>query len=287
MGRTATVLTAGLVLALAGCPDDGGAGPGDDLRRDAVKVSADVPTDAADLPAEGIVDALPDAAPDVTAGDVPDAPPTDLPDVPDPCPTDFMAADGTPCAPEGRLCGGGCTDRCQFCNLLRCEGGAWRWMEVFPDPACQDAGPDGAADADGDLAVDAVADVAADAPVDAPVDAPADAADAPGADASDVSDACVGDACPDPCLRILATYEQRVQDARSCQADGECQILWGHCGVGLGGCWYAVNQTLAQADLDALSQPWVALSCTSGSICRCPPIPQKFACVDGACAAAP
>jgi hypothetical protein len=34
------------------------------------------------------------------------------------------AADSEPCATEGQICGG-CTDRCTFCNILRCERGNW------------------------------------------------------------------------------------------------------------------------------------------------------------------
>ena len=54
------------------------------------------------------------------------------------CPSDFFAADGTPCAEEGKFCGGGCTDPCQFCNVLRCEQGKWQWLEAPPNPNCND-----------------------------------------------------------------------------------------------------------------------------------------------------
>jgi len=47
----------------------------------------------------------------------------------------------TPCAPEGAVCGGPCTDECSFCNLLRCSGGVWNRVEVFPTP-CFQCGPD-------------------------------------------------------------------------------------------------------------------------------------------------
>jgi hypothetical protein len=34
------------------------------------------------------------------------------------------------------VCGGPCSDRCQWCNILRCEGGHWNHLEVSPDPRC-------------------------------------------------------------------------------------------------------------------------------------------------------
>ncbi|MCZ7681381.1 MAG: hypothetical protein M5U28_22345 [Sandaracinaceae bacterium] len=48
------------------------------------------------------------------------------------CPSDPSAV-GTPCAEEGRFCGG-CTDPCGFCNILRCEGGVWTRLEAPPPP---------------------------------------------------------------------------------------------------------------------------------------------------------
>lgn len=49
------------------------------------------------------------------------------------CPSDFLAAEGTPCAEEGRSCGA-CTDPCGFCNLLQCSGGTWTRLEAPPPP---------------------------------------------------------------------------------------------------------------------------------------------------------
>jgi len=45
------------------------------------------------------------------------------------------------CSDEGAVCGGPCTDECSFCNLLRCSGGVWNRVEVFPTP-CFQCGPD-------------------------------------------------------------------------------------------------------------------------------------------------
>jgi len=46
------------------------------------------------------------------------------------------AVSGGSCSPEGRYCGGGCTDPCQFCHELTCQGGKWEDVEAFPDPNC-------------------------------------------------------------------------------------------------------------------------------------------------------
>lgn len=61
------------------------------------------------------------------------------------CPPDLASAEGQPCpsSVEGKFCGGdNCSDPCQFCNILQCQGGTWQRVEVFPDPNCfTDAGP--------------------------------------------------------------------------------------------------------------------------------------------------
>lgn len=55
------------------------------------------------------------------------------------CPPDPGSLDGMPCAIEGASCGS-CGDPCSFCNVVRCSSGTWERLEVFPDPACADAG---------------------------------------------------------------------------------------------------------------------------------------------------
>ena len=44
------------------------------------------------------------------------------------------------CTSEGTVCSNGCTDVCQFCNLLRCTGGHWQTEEAAPAP-CFACGP--------------------------------------------------------------------------------------------------------------------------------------------------
>lgn len=48
------------------------------------------------------------------------------------------ATEGAACSREGESCSSGCTNPCQFCNLLQCSGGHWTRLEVPPAP-CTDA----------------------------------------------------------------------------------------------------------------------------------------------------
>lgn len=95
-------------------------------------------------------------ATDVPATDVPttDVPATDVgmdvpsPDVPgDAGSACASAVADAPCSVQGQACGGPCTDPCQFCNILRCDGGRWTRLEVFPMP-CKDGGAADAARVD-------------------------------------------------------------------------------------------------------------------------------------------
>ena len=52
----------------------------------------------------------------------------------DACPATIdPAMVGQPCASEGLSCGH-CTDPCQFCNTIHCQGGVWTTSEAFPMP---------------------------------------------------------------------------------------------------------------------------------------------------------
>ena len=47
-----------------------------------------------------------------------------------------------PCTAPGTFCGGdGCTNVCQFCNIVQCMNGVWQSMEVAPAP-CYACGAD-------------------------------------------------------------------------------------------------------------------------------------------------
>ncbi len=54
------------------------------------------------------------------------------------CDPENIPAEGSACMTEGETCSPGCEDPCQFCNVVRCEGGTWQGLEVFPAdcPSC-------------------------------------------------------------------------------------------------------------------------------------------------------
>jgi hypothetical protein len=297
-----------VTLALAGCETDAGSKAGDDTPADAgadVALDAIAPSDAA----PDLVDAVADAAVDVGPADTGE-----------PCPQDFQAADGQPCASEGRVCGGPCSDPCHFCNLLTCEAGHWTWMEIFPDPNCGDT-------------VAEVAEVGEVGEVDAgdPC-ALAGCAMAPvcgsecgfecGCCACDLDEAhcgwagldeaalyCQGDcyvsvpcgttdACVDAgpyglacgagfetCADIEAAYAFLTgDDHRTCTADADCAIVDGQCGNGLGGCWHAVHVAVRAEALRALGSQYAAIFCTQ-AVCDCAPPPAAARCDQGLCVA--
>ncbi len=45
---------------------------------------------------------------------------------------DPFPSEGAPCPIDGESCSTDCTDQCQFCNVMTCEGGVWARLEVFP-----------------------------------------------------------------------------------------------------------------------------------------------------------
>jgi hypothetical protein len=88
---------------------------------------------------------------------------------------------------------------------------------------------------------------------------------------------------PLQCEEVEAAYNALLQDNRGCRADDECQILYGQCGVGLGGCYEAVNQHISQEDLNELASQHDPVECES-AVCDCAPLEYGVACVAGQCA---
>ena len=89
------------------------------------------------------------------------------------------------------------------------------------------------------------------------------------------------------CRDVERVYEALTGPAGSaCRPEIGCHILFGHCGVGLGGCYYAVSRTVRQEHLDALSERYIELdglaTCASG-VCRCARPPERAVCIDGEC----
>jgi hypothetical protein len=88
------------------------------------------------------------------------------------------------------------------------------------------------------------------------------------------------------CEDVLAVYELVIAGGRRCRAELGCHIVFGHCGIGLGGCYHAVNRTVRQEHLDALAQRFVELNGTIDCVrpvCACAPPPRDAVCADQAC----
>ena len=49
------------------------------------------------------------------------------------------------------------------------------------------------------------------------------------------------------CATVAAGYQALTQANTACTVAADCQVLNGHCGISLGGCYYVVNQQLTQA----------------------------------------
>lgn len=84
------------------------------------------------------------------------------------------------------------------------------------------------------------------------------------------------------CASIEARYAQILEDKASCEQPTDCRITSGHCGAGLGGCWYAVSGDVSE--LDELADRYRDLGCTS-VVCRCTLPPESASCVAGRCVA--
>jgi hypothetical protein len=87
------------------------------------------------------------------------------------------------------------------------------------------------------------------------------------------------------CARIEAEYT-RLTTQVSCAANTDCHLVFGHCGVGLGGCHYPVKTGVSQAQLESLAAQWTALGCDAGRpVCRCAAPPDTVRCDSGSCVA--
>ena len=84
------------------------------------------------------------------------------------------------------------------------------------------------------------------------------------------------------CASIEARYEQVLEEKASCEQPSDCRITAGHCGAGIGGCWYAVSGDVSE--LDTLAERYRDLGCTS-VVCRCAAPPESASCVAGRCMA--
>jgi hypothetical protein len=83
------------------------------------------------------------------------------------------------------------------------------------------------------------------------------------------------------CAGMEDQYEEIVA-MTDCREDSDCKIIEGHCAVGLGGCYYAVNQSVDETELADLAEMWTNGSCHQG-VCDCPETPESAFCDAGTC----
>ena len=257
------------------------------------------------------LEAFPADCSEVTdSADADEQPDANLTDVTVPCP-DPGTAEGTPCAQEGQSCGDCGSDPCQFCNLLRCQGGVWTHLEAFPDPNCDDTGDVTEGDAEDcsnqgcgepplcgsecaapcgcctcskgesfchedltGVSVRTCSSLGCYAETDCPAGDACFAAGPLGTGCASGIGSCAG---------VKETYDWIVGEGQAkCELDTDCKILSGSCGAGLGGCWEAVTIPTSQQVLAALGARYSALGCTE-AVCDCAPQPASVKCVTGKC----
>jgi hypothetical protein len=85
----------------------------------------------------------------------------------------------------------------------------------------------------------------------------------------------------DTCEGIEAEYARLIISNRSCAGPQDCQVLDGQCGVGLGGCYEAVNMSVSQDELGQMGRRYNVIGCTE-AVCDCAPPPSPD-CQQGVC----
>lgn len=83
------------------------------------------------------------------------------------------------------------------------------------------------------------------------------------------------------CDEVSDLYNDYVGHT-ACSDDSDCVVVSGHCGIGVGGCYHAVNRRWGQAGLDAIAEAWTAADCT-GPVCDCASPPSGAYCGAGLC----
>lgn len=189
-------------------------------------------------------------------------------------------------APPPSVCAQGQCQEGQFCpghalgQQWEAEDGCNTCLCTVDGPLCTqdpcgppDLGHDADTDAPAPEDMPGDADLVEDMPPgdsgpDAELDVAPDQPDAPDQD-------------EDPCPQIQSDYDALLEQASGCQVDADCGWLYGQCGLGLGSCYEAVNQSLRQQDLGALGARWFQNRC-GGEPCRCD-TPPPIACQEGRC----
>ncbi len=98
---------------------------------------------------------------------------------------------------------------------------------------------------------------------------------------SECEDACLNE--PYVCEDIEYDYDQlHSGEYTSCEVNNDCMAVWGDCGVGLGGCHYAVNPLLYDQDaVSDLVPMWLDNDCMQW-VCDCASLPNTV-CNNGSC----
>ncbi len=93
--------------------------------------------------------------------------------------------------------------------------------------------------------------------------------------------ACINE--PYSCEDIEYEYGQLHSGEYSgCELDLDCIAVWGDCGIGLGGCHYAVNEeNYPFYQINSLVNDWATYNC-EGGVCDCMDLPNVI-CNDGYC----
>lgn len=87
------------------------------------------------------------------------------------------------------------------------------------------------------------------------------------------------------CEDLAAAYDDYVSHT-ACTEDSDCEIAYGLCGIGLGGCYHAVNRRWGEDGIRALGQEWLEAGC-GGPVCDCAPPAEAAVCSSGTCVPGP
>ena len=86
------------------------------------------------------------------------------------------------------------------------------------------------------------------------------------------------------CDEVFELYRFLTEeDGALCEGPDSCHYVDGHCAVGLGGCFYFVNQSVRSQHLDALARRWNELGPCAAWVCDCGRPQRMPACTDGRC----
>ncbi|MEM7234250.1 MAG: dockerin type I repeat-containing protein [Planctomycetota bacterium] len=99
-----------------------------------------------------------------------------------------------------------------------------------------------------------------------------------GADSPEHASICTSELST--CQEVEDLYTFLVRDfSNFCSGEDSCELLFGHCGIGIGGCYHFSNSEVSQEHLDALAARFQELKCF-GPVCDCFRPPDRVECDD-------